>query len=190
MFPAPRQFAGELPLAAVQAETFYGCPRCGHRLREPVDAADELQILAHGQVLIQAEALRHVPDLQLDLVGLGADVVAEASAGPFIRRQQPAQHSDRGRLAGAVRAQEAIDRATLHLHRQVTNHRAAIEFFCQAVHIDDDVGLTHLEDPCGKVTVTGWLSRTEPNKANAKDVVLPDGKKLFAGSANTGAPEN
>ena len=41
-----------------------------------------------------------------------------------------------------------------------------------------------------EVTVTGWLSRTEPNKANAKDVVLPDGKKLFAGSANTGAPEN
>jgi len=41
-----------------------------------------------------------------------------------------------------------------------------------------------------EVTVTGWLSRTEPNKANAKDVILPDGKKLFAGSANTGAPEN
>jgi uncharacterized protein DUF6152 len=41
-----------------------------------------------------------------------------------------------------------------------------------------------------EVTVTGWLSRTEPNKANAKDVILPDGKKLFAGSANTGTPEN
>jgi hypothetical protein len=41
-----------------------------------------------------------------------------------------------------------------------------------------------------EVTVTGWLSRTEPLKANAKDVILPDGKKLFAGSAGTGAPEN
>jgi len=41
-----------------------------------------------------------------------------------------------------------------------------------------------------EVTVTGWLSRTEPNKANAKDVILPDGKKLFAGSATTGTPEN
>ena len=41
-----------------------------------------------------------------------------------------------------------------------------------------------------EVTVTGWLSRTEPNKANAKDVILPDGKKLFAGSNGTGTPEN
>jgi len=39
-----------------------------------------------------------------------------------------------------------------------------------------------------EVTVTGWLSRTEALKANAKDVVLQDGKKLFAGSAGTGAP--
>ena len=41
-----------------------------------------------------------------------------------------------------------------------------------------------------EVTVTGWLSRTEANKANAKDVILPDGKKLFVGSNGTGAPEN
>ena len=39
-----------------------------------------------------------------------------------------------------------------------------------------------------EVTVVGWLSRTESFKANAKDVILPDGKKLFAGSAGTGAP--
>jgi hypothetical protein len=39
-----------------------------------------------------------------------------------------------------------------------------------------------------EVTVIGWLSRTESFKANAKDVILQDGKKLFAGSAGTGAP--
>jgi hypothetical protein len=39
-----------------------------------------------------------------------------------------------------------------------------------------------------EVTVIGWLSRTEALKANAKDVILQDGKKLFAGSAGTGAP--
>lgn len=39
-----------------------------------------------------------------------------------------------------------------------------------------------------EVTVVGWMSRTEPFKANAKDVILADGKKLFAGSAGTGAP--
>ena len=39
-----------------------------------------------------------------------------------------------------------------------------------------------------EVTVIGWLSRTESFKANAKDVILQDGKKLFAGSAGPGAP--
>ena len=39
-----------------------------------------------------------------------------------------------------------------------------------------------------EVTVTGWLSKTDPLKGNAKDVILPDGKKLFAGSSGTGAP--
>jgi len=40
-----------------------------------------------------------------------------------------------------------------------------------------------------EVTVTGWLSRTDPLTANAGAVVLPDGNKLFAGSPGTGAPE-
>ena len=140
LLPAAGQLAGELLLAAGQAEPFDGGARCGDRLRDAVDAADELEILAHRQVLIQAEALRHVADLALDLVGLGADVVAEAGAGAFIRRQQAAQHADRGRLAGAVRAEEAVDRAALDLHREVAHHRAAVEFFGQAVHIDDDIG--------------------------------------------------
>ena len=160
MFPAARQFAGELILAAGQAKPLDGGARRCSRLRDAVDAADELEILAHRQVLIQAEALRHVSDLQLDLVGLGADVVAKAGAGAFIRRQQPAQHADGGRLAGAVRAEEAVDRAALDLHREVTHHRAAIEFFRQALHVDDDVGASVIsQGPCGKVTVTGWPTR-------------------------------
>jgi hypothetical protein len=40
-----------------------------------------------------------------------------------------------------------------------------------------------------EVTVTGWLSRTDPLTANAGSVVLPNGNKLFAGSPGTGAPE-
>jgi hypothetical protein len=40
-----------------------------------------------------------------------------------------------------------------------------------------------------EVTVTGWLSRTDPLTANAGAVVLPNGNKLFAGSPGTGAPE-
>jgi hypothetical protein len=43
--------------------------------------------------------------------------------------------------------------------------------------------------PVGQtVTVSAYLAKDGSHKANAQDVVLPDGKKLFAGSAGTGAP--
>ena len=76
---------------------------CGAaRVAQAVKPRDEFEVLAHREILIQAEALRHVADLALDLVGVAADVVAEAGALAGIRRQQPAQHADGGGLAGAV----------------------------------------------------------------------------------------
>ena len=80
LLPAAGQIARELLLAAGQAEPLDRRARGGNRLCDAVDARDEFQILAHRKILIEAEALRHVADLALDLVGLGADVVAEAGA--------------------------------------------------------------------------------------------------------------
>ena len=40
----------------------------------------ELQVLAHGQVLVQREALRHVADARLDRLALRGDVEAEHAA--------------------------------------------------------------------------------------------------------------
>ena len=40
-----------------------------------------------------------------------------------------------------------------------------------------------------EVTVTGFRSKDGSNTGNAADVVLPDGKKLFAGSSGSGAPK-
>jgi hypothetical protein len=39
-----------------------------------------------------------------------------------------------------------------------------------------------------EVTVEGYRAKDPSPTANASDVVLPDGKKLFAGSSGTGAP--
>lgn len=39
-----------------------------------------------------------------------------------------------------------------------------------------------------EVTVDGWRGRTPALKANARNIVTADGKKLFAGSSGTGAP--
>src|SRR5439155_18663354 len=135
----------------------------------------EFEILAHRKVLVEAEALRHVADVALDLARLRADVVAEAGALAFVRREQASQHADGRGLAGAVRTQKAIDRAALDLHRQVAHDLAPVERLGQTVHIDGDVGghfdspftsalvsalVPTLASPLGaSVTLTGWPTR-------------------------------
>src|SRR5262249_33625963 len=99
LLPAAGQGTGDLLLAALQAEPRNHRARRAARVGKPIDAGDELEVLPHRQVLVQAEALRHVADADLDLVGLGADVVTEAGAVPFVRREQPAQHADGRGLA-------------------------------------------------------------------------------------------
>ena len=43
--------------------------------------------------------------------------------------------------------------------------------------------------PVGQaVTVSGFAAKNASHTANARDVTLADGKKLFAGSSDTGAP--
>src|SRR5262245_48865181 len=126
---------------------------------DTIDPADEFQVLAHREILVEAEALRHITYLTLDLVGFGADVVVEAGSSPLIRGQQPAQHTDGGRLARSIGTEKAEDRATLDLHGEISNDRTTVEFLRQSVDINDDVLRVHFPDSCGKVTVTGWPTR-------------------------------
>jgi len=39
-----------------------------------------------------------------------------------------------------------------------------------------------------EILVDGYLAKDGTNRANGRDVTFPDGKKLFLGSSNTGAP--
>src|SRR2546429_6290866 len=50
------------------------------RVAQAVKPGDEFEVLAHREILIEAEALRHVADPAFDLVGVAADVVAETGA--------------------------------------------------------------------------------------------------------------
>ena len=112
-FQPPGQLAGQLPLAALKPQPLDGGARLLGRIGEPVHARHELQVLQDREVLVEAEALRHVADVALDLLALRADVVAERRAAAAVGRQQPAQHAQRGGLAGAVGAEEAVDLAAL-----------------------------------------------------------------------------
>jgi len=50
-------------------------------------------------------------------------------------------------------------------------------------------GWTKQSIPVGKeVIVDGYQSKDGSMRANGRDVTLPDGRKLFAGSSGTGAP--
>src|SRR6516164_7825463 len=74
-----------------------------------IDARDEVEILEDGEVLIEAETLRHIADLPADARRLAGDVETETGALAAIRRQQSAEHADGGRLAAAVGPEEAAD---------------------------------------------------------------------------------
>ncbi|HEX5228463.1 MAG TPA: DUF6152 family protein [Bryobacteraceae bacterium] len=51
-------------------------------------------------------------------------------------------------------------------------------------------GFTKNSLPVGtEIIVDGYQSKDESNKMNGRDITFPDGRKLFVGSANTGAPE-
>jgi hypothetical protein len=50
-------------------------------------------------------------------------------------------------------------------------------------------GFTKQSLPAGTdVVVEGWQAKDGSNRANASNITLPDGKKLFVGSSGTGAP--
>ena len=41
-----------------------------------------------------------------------------------------------------------------------------------------------------EVTINGYLSKTSATTVNAGSVIMPDGRRLFAGSSGTGSPED
>lgn len=50
-------------------------------------------------------------------------------------------------------------------------------------------GLTKATLPIGtEVIVDGYQAKDRSNRANGRDMTLPDGRKLFLGSSGTGAP--
>ena len=44
--------------------------------------------------------------------------------------------------------------------------------------------------PGTELTVEGYRAKDGTNRANGRDLILPDGKRLFLGSPGTGAPED
>src|ERR1019366_5584366 len=80
--------------------------------------------------------LAHVADVGLDLLRLGPNVKSRHRSGAARRRQNPSQHADRGRLARAIRAEEAENLALLHFEADTVYGDEAAEALLQVLYDD------------------------------------------------------
>ena len=87
LFPAAGEFAGELLTAVREAEGFEAVVDGLGAFGDGVDAGDEIEVFLDGEVFVKTETLGHVTDLAFDGSGGGTDVMAQATAGPFIGGQ-------------------------------------------------------------------------------------------------------
>ena len=118
---AAREPPGEAP--GERAET--GESRAGARnaaprrgARRPADRRRASRFSGHRQILVEAEALRHVADVGLDRLGVGDAVQAEDAHLPFIGRQKSGHQAHERGLAGTVRPDQTRDLTALNVRRQ------------------------------------------------------------------------
>ena len=90
-------------------------------LRDPVQAGRVAQVLAPGQVRVEADRVREVADAALDLERAAGRVEPDDAGLALGRLGQPEEHQDRRRLAGAVLAEQAEDLAGLDLEIEMVD---------------------------------------------------------------------
>src|SRR5712664_3389132 len=97
------------------------------------------QVLARRQAVVEARRLCQQPDSRAQLRTRGAasgDLAAGHPCPAGVRRQQPGEHAQRGRLSGAVRPEKTEDLAPLHGEGDLAARRTAAERFAEPVRLD------------------------------------------------------
>ena len=140
---AHRQILGQRIEMRAEAESLDQLLDARLRLlrREVIEARVQGQVLAHAQLAVERERLRHVAEVLANLHASGFDGAAEERRGPFGGRQEPGQHLHGRGLAAAVGAEEAEDLAALDRQRDVVDGGEAAEAARQAVGFDGDLRL-------------------------------------------------
>ena len=142
-----------------------------------IDARDEIEILEDREVLVEAEALRHVADVAADRVRLADDVVADARPAPASGTSRP--HSMRIvvvlPLPLAPRKPQISPFGDLQL-RPSTTLRAP-KLLRRSSNVDDVVAHGGASARCGR-TVTGWPGLSSAacaggGRASARKTNLP-----------------
>src|SRR6202040_4144169 len=94
---------------------------------DAVDGGEEGDVLVDREVAVEREALRQVADPAAEVDALPDGVEAAGADGAAVRRQQPEDDAQGGRLAGAVRADQAEHLAAGHPEADVVDrHQVAV----------------------------------------------------------------
>jgi hypothetical protein len=121
--------------ACRRAATAGACEPCARAPRRPGPAPRaaprrcprRTQVLAHAEVLVQAEALGHVADARPWALGLRGCRSRRTVAARRAGVEDAAQHADGGGLAGAVGAEDAEDLAALDGEAHVAHRHELAE---------------------------------------------------------------
>src|SRR5262245_26123577 len=122
---------------------------------EAEDARREVQVLAHREVLVEREALRHVADGRAQALALARHGAAEHARGARARAEEPEQHPHESRLSGAVRAEAAEDLAAVHLEIEGVHRDELPEAARELAGLDHDRRV-----PGGAEPAHGWAVAT------------------------------
>jgi hypothetical protein len=117
-------------------------PRPPPRPRQALHGGHELQVLAHGEIFVQRKLLGHVTDPPAQRLRLAWDRQPQhldlAGAG----REQTAKHADRGRFAGTVGTEKAVDVRMRHAQIDAVDRLQRAEPLAEAAG-DDRAALVH-----------------------------------------------
>ena len=103
-----------------------------------IEPALQEQVLAAGQLVVQADLLGRVADAPADGVGVATDVQAEDVRLPTRFGEQRDEHLDGGGFAGPVGAEEAEELATGHLKAHTLHGPCAVGIdLGEVAHVED-----------------------------------------------------
>ena len=94
-------------------EQLVGARGARRALEQPLQAAEQHEVLAAGEALVERRLLAGERDLLAHGAGLADDVVAADQRAARVGGEQRGEDADGGRLARAVVAEQAEDRARL-----------------------------------------------------------------------------
>src|SRR5262245_42715962 len=107
-----------------------------------IETCIEDKVLAHCELAVERERLRHVPEVVADLHATGFDGAAEQCRGALRRGQEASQHFHGGGLAAPVGTEKTEDLTTLDRQRDMVDRCEGPEALGQTVGFNRDLLLT------------------------------------------------